>query len=61
MKCFIVPVSSAVLATALSVYGCHRMGMPRADLVLATLVSGTVSVTAAVCAVGFAKSRPQPR
>ncbi len=52
MKSLIVPISSAVLTTALCVYGCHLFGMPRADMCIAACVAGAVSITAAVSAVG---------
>ena len=61
MKSLIVPVGSAVLATTLCVFGCHAFGMPPADLRIAAFVSGTVSVSVAVSAALFAKSRRQPR
>ena len=53
MKSLIVPVGSAVLATALCVFGCNAFGMHPADLRIAALVSGTVSVSVAVSAVLF--------
>jgi hypothetical protein len=61
MKTMIVPISSAILATVLCVYGCHVFGMPRADLRIATLVSGAVSLSAAVSAALLARSRRQSR
>jgi hypothetical protein len=61
MKILIIPIGSAVLATALCVYGCHAFGMPQSDLFLAGLVSGSVSVSVAVSAALFAKSRREAR
>jgi hypothetical protein len=52
-----VAIGSAVLATGLSVVGCRLVGMPSHDLVVAALVSGAVSLTAAITAVLFAKAR----
>ena len=53
----IIAIGAALLATGLSVIGCRLVGMPSHDLVSAGLVAGAVSLTAAIAAVVFAKSR----
>jgi hypothetical protein len=57
MKKLLIPVGSAVLASALSVYGCYKVGMPKSELFIAALVAVAVSVTAAVFAALFIKAR----
>ena len=59
MKTMIVPLSSAILATVMCVYGCHVFGMPRADLRIVALVSGAVALSAAVGAALLARVRRQ--
>jgi hypothetical protein len=55
MKKLLLPIGSAVLATALCTIGCRLAGMPTHDLAVAAAVSGSVSLTAAVGAALFAK------
>jgi hypothetical protein len=48
MKKLLVPIGAALMATALSVYGCYLVGMPKSELYIAALVAVAVSVTSAV-------------
>ena len=57
MKTLLIPIGAALLASALSVYGCHLAGMPKSELYIAAVVSVAVSVTAAVSAALFKKMR----
>jgi len=57
MKTIIAPIGSALLATALSVYGCHLYGMPRSELYIATIVAGGASLTAVFVATLLQRSR----
>jgi hypothetical protein len=61
MEILIVPICSALLATALCIYGCLVFGMPQADLRIAALVSGFVSLSPAVGAAWVARPRRQSR
>ena len=56
MKKLLVPIGAALLASALSVYGCYRVGMPKSELYIAALVAVAVSVTTAVSAALFTKA-----
>ena len=57
MKTLFGPISAALLASALSVYGCHWYGMPKSELYIAALVAVAVSVPTAIGAVLFKKAR----
>jgi len=57
MKSLPIAAASALLATVLCVLGCHWSGMPTADLRIAALVAGGVSMTAAVGASLLAKAQ----
>ncbi len=56
MKKLLIPIGAALLASALSVYGCYRVGMPKSELYIAAVVAVAVSVTAAVSATLFTKA-----
>ena len=56
MKKLLVPIGAALLASALSVYGCYLVGMPKSELYIAALVAVAVSVTAAVGAAFLKKT-----
>ena len=57
MKTLVVPISVALLASALSVYGCYLVGMPKSELSIAALVAVGVSVTTAVCVALYKRAR----
>ena len=57
MKTLLVPIAAALLASALSVYGCYLFGMPKSELYIAALVALAVSVTTAVSTAMFKKTR----
>jgi hypothetical protein len=57
MKKLLIPIGSALLASALSVYGCYLVGMPKSELYTAALVAVAVSVTTAVSVALFTKAR----
>jgi hypothetical protein len=57
MKTQLIPIGAALLASALSVYGCYMFGMPKSELYTAALVAVAVSVTTAVSAALFKKPR----
>jgi len=57
MKKLIVPIGAALMASALSVYGCYLVGMPKSELYIAALVAVAVSVTTAVGAALLKKAR----
>jgi hypothetical protein len=57
MKILLIPIGAALLASALSVYGCYLAGMPKSEIYIAALVSLGVSVTAAVTAALFKRTR----
>ena len=56
MKTLLVPIGAALLASALSVYGCYLYGMPKSELYIAALVAVAVSMTAAISAALFKKA-----
>jgi len=60
-KPLLVAIGSAVLASGLSVIGCRWAGMRSRDLVIAALVSLTVSLTAAIAAVCLARGKTTDR
>lgn len=53
------PVGSAVLGTALTVYGGHFAGMRGTDLLLAATVAGVVAVTTALTFASMAGRQVQ--
>jgi len=57
MKTLLVPIGAALMASALSVYGCYLVGMPKSELYIAALVAVGVSVTTAVSVTMFKKAR----
>ena len=57
MKTLLIPICAALLASALSVYGCYLVGMPKSELYIAALVAVAVSVTTAVSAALYKKAR----
>jgi hypothetical protein len=57
MKTLVVPIGAALLASALSVYGCYLVGMPKSELYIAALVAVGVSVTTAVCVALYKRAR----
>ena len=56
MKILLVPIGAALMASALSVYGCYLVGMPKSELYIAALVAVAVSVTTAVSVALFKKA-----
>ena len=57
MKTLLVPIGAALMASALSVYGCYLVGMPKSELYIAALVAVGVSVTTAVSVALLKKAR----
>jgi hypothetical protein len=56
-KSLLIAIGSAVFASGLSVIGCRLAGMRSRDLVIAALVSLTISLMAAIAAVYLVRGK----
>jgi hypothetical protein len=57
MKKLLIPIGSALLASALTVCGCYLVGMTKSDLYIAAFIAVSVSVTVAVTAALLSQPR----